>query len=176
MAHKKQPPSPGCATCGHEAAQKICMNVEGLTSKGCPTIAYDDVLAAADKEYDHADIREFARQASRQEANCYANRHQRPYVMQPTKTRIVEIYEFAEKMNSKGFGFLSKVLLVLFHDMAGNRNVSQYRQRDNGNQRTTDKHHHHAPGDFAAEKSFSRFSGSKRSHQDRRLNLRHPSN
>jgi uncharacterized metal-binding protein len=80
------------------------MNVEGLTSKGCPTIAYDDVLAAADKEYDHADIREFARQASRQEANCYANRHQRPYVMQPTKTRIVEIYEFAEKMNYRRLG------------------------------------------------------------------------
>ena len=104
MAEKKQTPSPGCAVCGHESAKKICMNAEGLTSKGCPTIAHDTVLDAADKEYDRADILEFARQASRQEADCYANRHERPYVMQPTKTRIVEICEFAEKMKYQRLG------------------------------------------------------------------------
>ncbi|MGD2097826.1 MAG: DUF1847 domain-containing protein [Desulfobacterales bacterium] len=104
MAEKKPKPAPGCANCEHEAAQKICMNTQGLSSKGCPTIAYEDVLCEADREYDQADILEFARQASRQEADCYANRHERPYVMQPTKTRIVEIYEFAEKMNYRRLG------------------------------------------------------------------------
>ncbi|MBW2028914.1 MAG: DUF1847 domain-containing protein, partial [Deltaproteobacteria bacterium] len=34
----------------------------------------------------------------------YANRDQRPYVMQPTKTRIVEICEFAERMGYKRVG------------------------------------------------------------------------
>jgi uncharacterized metal-binding protein len=104
MAKKKKTPAPDCASCGHEAMQKICMDDEGLSSKGCPTLAYDNVFAEADKEYDRSEVREFARQASRQEADCYANRHQRPYVMQPTKTRIVEIYEFAEKMQYQRLG------------------------------------------------------------------------
>jgi uncharacterized metal-binding protein len=47
---------------------------------------------------------EFARQASIQEAECYANRHQRPYIMQPTKTRIQEIWEFARRMGYKRLG------------------------------------------------------------------------
>ncbi|MGW8301007.1 MAG: DUF1847 domain-containing protein [Desulfobacterales bacterium] len=98
MAKKKKTPPPACASCGHEGVKKVCVDEDGLSSKGCPTIAYDTVFSEADKEYDRLEIREFARQASRQEADCYANRHQQPYVMQPTKTRIVEIYEFAEKM------------------------------------------------------------------------------
>jgi uncharacterized metal-binding protein len=104
MAKKKKTPAPDCASCGHEAMKKICMDDDGLSSKGCPTVAYNDVFAEADKEYDRLEVREFARQASRQEAACYANRHQRPYVMQPTKTRIVEIYEFAEKMQYQRLG------------------------------------------------------------------------
>ena len=104
MPKKKKTPAPDCAACGHEAIKKICMDDDGLSSKGCPTLAYDNVFADADKEYDRLEVREFARQASRQEAACYANRHQRPYVMQPTKTRIVEIYEFAEKMKYQRLG------------------------------------------------------------------------
>jgi uncharacterized metal-binding protein len=104
MAKKKKTPPPACASCGHEEMKKVCVNEDGLSSKGCPTLVYNDVLVEADKEYDRAEILEFARQASRQEANCYANRHQRPYVMQPTKTRIVEIYEFAEKMKYQRLG------------------------------------------------------------------------
>ena len=104
MPRKKKTPAPDCAACGHEAIKKICMDDDGLSSKGCPTLAYDNVFADADKEYDRLEVREFARQASRQEAACYANRHQRPYVMQPTKTRIVEIYEFAEKMKYQRLG------------------------------------------------------------------------
>ena len=83
---------------------KACVDEKGIGSKGCPTLAYDDVLAEADREYDRPEIREFARQASRQEADCSADRHQRPYVMQPTKTRIIEICEFAEKMRYRRLG------------------------------------------------------------------------
>ena len=104
MAKKKKTPPPACASCGHEGVKKACVDENGLSSKGCPTIAYDNVFSEADKEYDRLEIREFARQASRQEADCYANRHQRPYVMQPSKTRIVEIYEFAEKMQYRRLG------------------------------------------------------------------------
>jgi uncharacterized metal-binding protein len=94
----------GCASCEHETNKKICVDEKGLGSKGCPTLVHNDVLEEANREYDRPQIREFARQASRQEAECYANRHQRPYVMQPTKTRIVEIGEFAEKMNYRRLG------------------------------------------------------------------------
>jgi len=104
MAKKKKTPPAACASCGHEGVKKVCVDEDGLSSKGCPTLVYNDVLAEADKEYDRQEILEFARQASRQEADCYANRHQRPYVMQPTKTRIVEIYEFAEKMKYRRLG------------------------------------------------------------------------
>jgi len=80
------------------------MKEDGAGSRGCPTLTRKGVLKEANKEYEEASVREFARQASRQEAECYANRHERPYVMQPTKTRIVEICEFANKMGYKRLG------------------------------------------------------------------------
>ena len=104
MAKNKKTPVPACASCELERIKKVCMDAEGVGSKGCPTLAFDDVLSEANGEYEHSHIYEFARQASRQEADCYTNRHQRPYVMQPTKTRIVEIYEFAEKMKYRRLG------------------------------------------------------------------------
>ena len=93
-----------CASCDFEIDKKICMEEDGSGSKGCPTLTRKDVLEEADKEYDIAQTREFARNASIQEADCYANRHQRPYTMQPTKTRITEICEFATKMGYKRLG------------------------------------------------------------------------
>jgi uncharacterized metal-binding protein len=80
------------------------MNEKGAGSKGCPTLTPESTLSEANKEYASPDIKEFAYQASVQEAECYANRHQKPYIMQPTKTRIVEIIEFAEKMGYKRLG------------------------------------------------------------------------
>jgi uncharacterized metal-binding protein len=95
---------PSCASCELKTQERICFTEEGKSSKGCPTLTRRDVLKEANKEYEMPGIYEFARQASRQEAECYANRHERPYVMQPTKTRIVEICEFAEKMGYKRLG------------------------------------------------------------------------
>ena len=106
MAKKEKTPPPACASCGHEGMKKVCVDEDGLSSKGCPTLVYNDVLAEANKEYERSEILEFARQSSRQEADCYANRHQRPYVMQPTKTRIVEIFEFANRMGFKRLGIV----------------------------------------------------------------------
>jgi uncharacterized metal-binding protein len=80
------------------------MKEDGAGFRGCPTLNRKDVLEEANQEYEAGPVREFARQASRQEAECYANRHQRPYVLQPSKTRIVEICEFAKKMGYKRLG------------------------------------------------------------------------
>ena len=104
MTKKKDKVLPACASCEFEIPKKICFTSEGFGAKGCPTLVGKETLAEAQKEYEDPQIREFARQASIQEGECYANRHQRPYVIQPSKTRIVEIGEFAQKMGYKRLG------------------------------------------------------------------------
>jgi len=104
MNEKKKTASAACAACDLAKNNRICYSDEGAASKGCPTLTRKDVLAEANQEYEAEEIFEFARQASLQEADCYANRHQRPYIMQPSKTRIVEIWEFAQKMDYNRLG------------------------------------------------------------------------
>ncbi len=96
--------SPSCAACEVKNPDRICETDNGSASKGCPTLAKKDILQAANSEYEKPDVGHFARQASRQEAACYANRNTHPYVLQPSKTRLVEICEFAEKMGYKRLG------------------------------------------------------------------------
>lgn len=95
---------PACAACKLPVPKRICMNPKGTGPKGCPTLNRQNVLEQANSAYKEAGTYEFARQASRQEAECYANRDQKPYILQPTKTRLVEICEFARKMNYQRLG------------------------------------------------------------------------
>ena len=97
---------PSCASCKLEIRNRICFTKEGTGSKGCPTLTRKEVLIEANKEYEVPEICEFAHQASVQEAEGYANRHQRPYILQPTKTRIEEICEFAKKMGYRRLGLI----------------------------------------------------------------------
>lgn len=112
MAKQKKIGSPSCASCRLEIPERICFTREGRVSKSCPTLKRKEILEEANQEYELPEIHEFARQASRQEAACYANRHERPYVMQPTKTRIIEICEFAQKMGYKRIGLAFCIGLV----------------------------------------------------------------
>ncbi|MBW1680447.1 MAG: DUF1847 domain-containing protein [Deltaproteobacteria bacterium] len=112
MGDDKKGIMPSCATCEVEPRGRICYTEEGKASKGCPTLGRVEVLAEAEREYEDEEVREFARQASIQEAECYANRHERPYVLQPTKTRIVEICEFAKRMHYKRLGLAFCIGLV----------------------------------------------------------------
>jgi len=104
MGKKKRKSIPSCASCDLEVNRRVCYNAEGVGSKNCPTLLDEEILEEANKEYEVPEIGEFARQASIQEAECYANRHQRPYIMQPAKTRMQEICEFAERMDYKRLG------------------------------------------------------------------------
>jgi uncharacterized metal-binding protein len=104
MGNGKRKIHPECASCRPEDGKKRCMDENGIGRKGCPTLTRPAVLETANKAYEDPDMLAFARQASRQEAACYANRHERPYVMQPTKTRIVEICEFAKRMGYRKLG------------------------------------------------------------------------
>lgn len=104
MTADKRKLSPSCADCDYPDPERLCMDPDGKPGKHCPTLGTDELQAEALKEYQDPATREFARQASIQEAECYINRHQRPYVMQPSKTRIVEICEFAHKMGYRRIG------------------------------------------------------------------------
>lgn len=101
---KKLPQSPACAACDVTENKRVCMTAKGKPSSGCPTLFRKEVLEQANAEYSDPAIGRFAYQASVQEAEAYANRHQVPYVMQPCKTRIVEICEFARRMDYKRLG------------------------------------------------------------------------
>lgn len=104
MEEKKTKALSACAFCELEIFKRICYNENGAGFKGCPTVMQQKILALANKEYEIPEIQEFARQASVQEAECYVNRHQKPYIVQPAKTRIIEICEFAKKLNYKRLG------------------------------------------------------------------------
>ncbi|MFP4474253.1 MAG: DUF1847 domain-containing protein [Desulfatibacillaceae bacterium] len=93
-----------CAYCDLGVFDKSCLFESGKGSKGCPTLARRNLLEKANTAYEDPDTLEFARQASIQESECYANRDQQPYVLQPTKTRIVEICEFGQKMGYRRLG------------------------------------------------------------------------
>lgn len=101
---KNSSKDPACASCRVAVRKRACVTPGGVGGVGCPTQEQAEALAAANAKYDDPQVREFARQASLQEASCYANRHQRPYVLQPSKTRIQEIWEFAHRMGYTKLG------------------------------------------------------------------------
>ena len=85
MAKTPRTPLPSCGSCVFPPFERICSSGSGKSSKGCATLTRKEILGQANEEYESPEIGEFARQASIQEASCYANRHERPYVMQPTR-------------------------------------------------------------------------------------------
>jgi uncharacterized metal-binding protein len=95
-----------CAKCGIAREEKACMAPGGKAGKGCPTTAKKGLLEKALVEYKGEDLRNFARQASIQEADCYADRDKQPYVMHPVKPRMLEIVEFAKRMNYSKLGLV----------------------------------------------------------------------
>jgi uncharacterized metal-binding protein len=102
MKTKKSLP-PSCASCSLDIPERSCFTSQGKGDKGCPTLIQKELLAETNKKYEK-ETKKFAHNASLQEAACYTNRDQKPYIMQPTKTRIVEICEFAMKMGYKRIG------------------------------------------------------------------------
>jgi uncharacterized metal-binding protein len=91
-----------CAKCG--STNKACRVKDGKGPRWCPTQSRKEILDEVMKIYDRPEIREFARQASIQEGECYASRDQKPFVLRPTKSRIEEIMEFSKKMAYKKLG------------------------------------------------------------------------
>lgn len=100
----KKGKDPRCAECAHPSWERHCMHEEGKAGPACPTVGNQELLAKANREYDDPELKEFARLASLQESECYLNRDQKPYFLQPSKTRVQEIIEFAKKLGSPKVG------------------------------------------------------------------------
>jgi len=94
--------SPECAKCSYK--DRICTVEGGKGPDSCPTVNYREVIEEAVKEYGKTGIHEFARMASIQESECYANRDVQPYIVHPVKPRVQEICEFAQKMGYHKLG------------------------------------------------------------------------
>jgi uncharacterized metal-binding protein len=93
---------PECAQC--TVKDRICLFEKGTGPASCPTINYRAVIEKAVREYERPEVKEFARMASIQEGECYADRRARPYILHPVKPRIQEVCEFAQKMAYKKLG------------------------------------------------------------------------
>jgi len=93
---------PECALCGVEA--RLCRSKSGTGPKFCPTRTKGRELRKALKKYENPGTMRFAKAASLQEAECYVRRNEKPFVMRPTKTRVEETIEFAQKMGYKKLG------------------------------------------------------------------------
>jgi len=102
----KKGPESTCAVCDIPLRERICTNPDGKGSKGCPTILKKNLVEKARREYIKEDIHDFARNASIQEGECYADRDKAPYLLHPVKPRILEICEFAKKMKYKRLGLV----------------------------------------------------------------------
>jgi uncharacterized metal-binding protein len=92
-----------CTRCAVKS--RICREEHGVGPKYCPTINKEAVIAETKKVYEQPDIKEFARMASLQEAECYVGRGEaKPYVLHPVKPRVQEVCEFAGKMGYRKLG------------------------------------------------------------------------
>jgi uncharacterized metal-binding protein len=95
------------ASCGHcpfPSSERICRNKQGKAPVFCPTKNKQELTEAANKEYAKPEIREFARQASLQETEGYANRENGYSKLTPCKPRLLETIEFSQKMGYKRLG------------------------------------------------------------------------
>ena len=113
-----EPTKSECAKCG--VKEKMCQFPEGQGPAFCPTLYRTGTIEQASQEYGKPEVSEFAKEASIQEAECYINRNVKPFVMHPTKTRVQETCEFAQKMGYERLGIafcagLHKEALSLSH-------------------------------------------------------------
>jgi uncharacterized metal-binding protein len=92
-------PTPQCAVCPFDWSRRFCRHDQGKAPADCPSIYHQDLVAASLDAIAAGEVREFARQASIQEAEGYCDREKGYGSVRPAKPRIVEIIEFAQKMS-----------------------------------------------------------------------------
>ncbi len=98
------PPYSDCARCPFAISERLCRTPKGKAPAFCPTRDLAQLTETSLKIYKKDEYAEFARQASIQEAEAYADRDLGYERVRPAKTRIEEIAEFARKMNYRRLG------------------------------------------------------------------------
>ena len=93
-----------CARCPFKIEERACRVAGGKAPEFCPTLQLPELLGESLKMLADKRFAEFARQASIQEAEGYANRDSGYPNLRPIKTRIEEIAEFAHKMKYRRLG------------------------------------------------------------------------
>ncbi len=101
---KKKKGFPVCVSCPYEVMERICKKPGGKHPKNCPTVSDYETVKESLEEFEDKKLKEFARIASIQEAEGYANRELGYEQVKPVKPRIVEIIEFAQKLNYTRLG------------------------------------------------------------------------
>ncbi|MDD2466529.1 MAG: DUF1847 domain-containing protein [Desulfobulbus sp.] len=99
-----QQSAPNCAKCSFKPDERVCRTEGGRYPENCPTIGKANLVAVARGEYEKTENAEFARQASLQERDGYANRELGYAKVRPAKPRIEEILDFIGKMGYKKIG------------------------------------------------------------------------
>ncbi|MCP4690700.1 MAG: DUF1847 domain-containing protein [Desulfobacterales bacterium] len=103
---------PTCAVCPYKTKDRLCMTEDGKSLPTCPTVHRTAALEKAGEELKKPHILEFARQASIQEGEGYADRELGYARVRPLKPRILETIEFARKMKYRRLGFVFCIGLV----------------------------------------------------------------
>lgn len=96
---------PRCARCPFEPEERLCAVPDGKAPSSCPC-RDKELVAEVRKKYSEPDLKEFARQASIQEAEGYSGRGPGCSAPRPCKPRLQEIGEFAHKMGFKKLGLV----------------------------------------------------------------------
>ncbi|MBW1737101.1 MAG: DUF1847 domain-containing protein [Deltaproteobacteria bacterium] len=97
---------PNCAKCSVKLSERACRKENGKGPAFCPTLYKKEIIEKSLQEYEHLEIKEFARQASIQEAQGYGDKELGYARVRPIKPRIVEVMEFAQKMGYKRLGLV----------------------------------------------------------------------
>lgn len=96
--------SPTCAKCPGPLSKRYCNIEDGKGLDSCPTLHREELLKKSIRLYEDPEILKFARCASIQEAEGYQRLEGNS--VKPAKPRILEIAEFAKKMDYKRLGFI----------------------------------------------------------------------
>ena len=93
-----------CAKCPYSWSERLCRAEDGKGLASCPTATKKKLLAESMQKYEDPGELRFAQNASIQEAQCY--QRLAGGGVRPLKPRILEIAEFADKMDYRRLGLI----------------------------------------------------------------------
>ena len=98
--------TPNCAKCPYAISDRLCRKENGKSPQNCPTTNKDDLIIKSLEEYKKPEVENFAKQSSIQEGEGYGLKELGYEHVKPVKPRILEIIEFAHKMEYKRLGLV----------------------------------------------------------------------